>query len=119
MMAGGALAILGMIVFLVVGVLHIIVIVNIFKRAGVGLGILSIFCSPFTFIWGWVKAGEYGIKKLMMWYTILLVIGVILYGAGSAAMLTSPEAQQAIKEAQEAQQRSLQQDTIPAPAPQN
>ena len=114
---GGILAFLGFALLLVAFVMYILIIVKVFKHAGVGLGILSIFCWPFTFIWGWMKAGQFGFKKLMLWYTIVFVLGMICYGAGAGAMLTSPEAQQAIKEAQEAQQRQLQQDTIPAPAP--
>jgi hypothetical protein len=110
MLAGGILATLGFILLFLTLVPHIMVIVKIFKHAGVGLGILSIFCGPFAFIWGWIKSKELGLKKVMMWYTILLVLGILLYGAGGAAMVTSPEARNL--EQQQQQQQGL-------PAPQN
>jgi hypothetical protein len=116
MVAGGILATLGFILLFCTLVPHIIVIVKIFKHAGVGLGILSIFCGPFAFIWGWIKSKELGLKKVMLAYTILLILGVVLYGAGGAAMVTSPEMQKAIQDAKVQQE---QRDAAPAPAPQN
>ena len=56
----------------------IMVLIKIFKD-NVGLGVLGIFCWLFTFIYGWVKAKEYQVRKVMMAWTVLIVAGAILY----------------------------------------
>jgi hypothetical protein len=58
-------------------VCFVIVLIQLFKQ-NVGLGILGLLCSLFTFIWGWVKAAELQLKKVMVWWTILLV-GTIVF----------------------------------------
>ncbi|MEZ0275964.1 MAG: hypothetical protein ACAH88_13745 [Roseimicrobium sp.] len=103
MVAGIILYSLGGIFGLIGTVLYIILLVKLFKNGGVGLGILGLFCSPFTYIWGWMKSTELGLKKLMVWLTITLVIAGALFGAGGGMMATSPEMQKAIKDAQEQQ----------------
>ncbi len=106
---------------LITTVLWIVLIVKVFKHAGPGLGILSIFCGPFTYIWGWVKSGQYRLTKLMVWITLLLIATTALYAAGMAALVSSPEMQEQMKqmklemqktmdEAQKAQQQSLPQN---------
>ncbi len=85
MIAGSLLGILYLISALVALVLHIMLLVKLFKHAGVGLGILGIFCGLFAFIWGWMKCGEYGFKKLMVWLTVAIVISAVLGGASGAA----------------------------------
>jgi hypothetical protein len=68
----------------------IIVIVKMFQKQQTGLGIASIiltFCIPLgfllPFIYGWMKAGEWGIKNLMMGTTGCLVAFLLLYCAGA------------------------------------
>lgn len=85
MIAGSILGILYCVTGLIALVLHIMLLVKVFKHGGVGLGILGIFCGLFAFIWGWVKCGEYGFKKLMVWLTIFLLISAVLGGASGAA----------------------------------
>lgn len=90
----GALAALFGILAIVCGVASLVcwimVLIKIFKD-NVGLGILGIICSLFAFIYGWVKATEYGIKKVMLWWTILILAGIVLnilagvLGAATAA----------------------------------
>lgn len=64
----------------------VMVLIKIFKD-NVGLGILGIICQLFAFIYGWVKAAEYGVKKIMLYWTILLIGGMVLWfiGVGLAA----------------------------------
>ena len=64
----------------------IMVLIKIFQNAGVGLGILGIFCGLFTFIYGWIKSAEYDCKKVMLIWTVAWVvsIGANLLGAGAA-----------------------------------
>ncbi len=72
--AGGLLGLVGLGSL----VCWIMVLIKIFKD-NVGLGVLGIFCTLFTFIYGWVKAKEYQIQKVMLAWTILMVVGTILY----------------------------------------
>ena len=77
----GALAALVGILAVVCGVGSIVcwimVLIKIFKD-NVGLGILGIICGLFTFIYGWVKVTEYGIKKVMLWWTVFFLAGILL-----------------------------------------
>jgi hypothetical protein len=109
------------VICLVALVCAIKVLIALFKKEGVGLGILGLLCGPFLYIWGWMKSKELGLKKTMIVWTLSIIGLAVLWfvaiaGAiGMAAM--SPEGQKAIKDAQEAQQRAQQQQAAPAPAP--
>jgi hypothetical protein len=55
-------------------VIFIVVLIKSFK-AGVLKGILGIItCGLFTFIWGWVKHSELQITKLMLLWTVLILL---------------------------------------------
>ena len=58
-------------------ILWIMVLIKIFQHAGVGLGILGIFCSIYTFIWGWLNAKQYEFTPVMLLWTFLIVLQVI------------------------------------------
>lgn len=105
--------ILGSVLFVIAGILglilliqHIMLLVKLFKHGGVGLGILGLCVGIFAYIWGWMKSTELGLKKLMTWYTIILVLCGLCYGAGSVAMFASPEFQKKLKEAKEHPEQS-------------
>jgi hypothetical protein len=97
MILGILLLCIAVLVGLFAFVLQIMLLVKIFKHAGVGLGILGIFCGPFAFIWGWMKAKELGMKKLMTWLTISIIVSAIAYGAGTASLVSAPEFRKNIK----------------------
>jgi hypothetical protein len=54
----------------------IFVLIKIFQDGNVGLGIVGIICPLFAFIYGWMKANEYGIQKVMLIWTVLIVAGI-------------------------------------------
>ncbi len=56
----------------------IMTLVAIFKNSNIGLGILGIFCPLFAFIFGWVKSSEWGIRGLMVVWTILFVLTLVM-----------------------------------------
>ncbi len=58
-------------------VLFIIVLIKLFKKEGVLLGILGLFCSIYTFIWGWMKHKELEMTKIMIWWSALTVAQII------------------------------------------
>ena len=60
--------------------LHIVLLVKLFQFGSVGLGILGVLCSPFAFVWGWMKCGDYGFQKLMVWLTIAIVLSSVFGG---------------------------------------
>lgn len=60
-------------------IIYIMVLVKVFQHAGVGLGILGIFCSIFTFIWGWLNAKQYGMTPIMLLWSFLIVLSIIQY----------------------------------------
>jgi hypothetical protein len=85
-------------------VCFILVLVKMFQRGKTRLGILCIVltlcCGAghlITFIYGWVKSGEWGIRNVMVAWTVGLVLAV----AGGA--MNPPDIQQL----QQIQQRQL------------
>ncbi|MBN2415221.1 hypothetical protein JXO52_05240 [bacterium] len=56
----------------------ILVLIKLFKKQGVGLGILGIICALYTFIWGWIHAKKQGIQNIMLIWTILIVLGIVI-----------------------------------------
>ena len=53
----------------------ILVLVKIFQANQIGLGILGILCPLFTFIYGWIKSGEWGLQRIMLIWTVCIVVG--------------------------------------------
>lgn len=69
-------------------VCFILVVIEMFKRNETGIGIATIVltvCTGFgtllAFVYGWVKASEWGLKKVMVAWTILLVVNIALVAA--------------------------------------
>jgi hypothetical protein len=56
----------------------IIVLIRMFKEAGVVHGIIGILCSLYAFIWGWMNAGKYGLRNIMLIWTVLIIAYIIL-----------------------------------------
>lgn len=62
-------------------VCFVMTLVKIFsdkEKNGVLHGILGIVtCGLWAFIWGWVNAGRYSHQKIMVIWTIAVIVGVI------------------------------------------
>ncbi|MBD3387105.1 hypothetical protein GF407_19530 [candidate division KSB1 bacterium] len=58
-------------------VCFILVLIKLFKKEGVLLGILGIICGLYTFIWGWINHKKQGITNIMIIWTILVIIQVV------------------------------------------
>jgi hypothetical protein len=54
----------------------ILVLVKIFKSGNIGLGIVGIICPLVAFIYGWMKADEFGIKNIMLIWTVLVIASI-------------------------------------------
>jgi len=84
----------------------IMVLIQMFKRAGAGMGIVGIItCGIGAFIWGWIKAKEYDLKKIMLGWTAAIGVSIIcnviagIFLVASAA--NNPDVQEAFKKAAE------------------
>lgn len=56
----------------------IMTLIKIFQNGETVLGIIGIVCGIVAFIMGWVKVKEYNNQKVMVIWTIAIVISVIL-----------------------------------------
>lgn len=56
----------------------IIVLIKLFQNEGALKGILGLICGLYTFIWGWINADKYGIKNIMLIWTLLILISLVL-----------------------------------------
>ena len=56
----------------------ILVLIQIFQKDSILLGILGILCPLFAFIYGWVKAAEWAIQNIMLVWSVLVVAGLVL-----------------------------------------
>jgi hypothetical protein len=66
-------------------VLFIMVLIKLFQKEGTLKGILGLICALYTFIWGWMKAKELEITKIMYAWTGCVVVSIILSIITSAA----------------------------------
>ncbi len=94
--ASGFLGILALLAGLGSAVVAIMVLIKLFQTEGAGKGILGLICMIYTYIWGWMNATRLNLKKLMLIWTVLLIVFIILYFiaiAGAVASLpTTPTA---------------------------
>ena len=56
----------------------ILVLIKLFQKEGVGLGILGIICGLYTFIWGWINHKAQKITNIMLIWSVLFIIAMIL-----------------------------------------
>ena len=62
----------------------IMVLIQIFKHQQIALGIIGIICGIVAFVYGWVKANEWGIRNVMLAWTGSIVAQIIV------AMIAGP-----------------------------
>lgn len=68
----------------------IMVLIKMFPAEGALKGILAIICSLYAFIWGWINAGRFNLRNVMLAWTVcivLAVIGGVISGATASATL--------------------------------
>ncbi len=71
--------VIGMLVGLASFVCFIMVLIKQFQNGGAVHGIIGIItCGIWTFIWGWINAGNLNIKNLMMAWTLLIIVGIAI-----------------------------------------
>lgn len=61
-------------------VFFIMVLIRLAKEKGALHCILGILCGLYTFIWGWINGAQLGFKKIMIYWTVGLILHFVLYG---------------------------------------
>ena len=59
----------------------IMVLIKMFKdeeAGGVGKGIFGLICGLYALIWGWQNGERLGIKKIVLVWTIIVVVQIVL-----------------------------------------
>lgn len=88
--AGTLVGVFGLVAF----VCWIMVLVKMFKTQESPLmGIIGIFCSLWAFIWGWINAGKYGLTKLMVIWTVAIIVSSGSYAKLAAEIVKQAQAQ--------------------------
>jgi tetratricopeptide (TPR) repeat protein len=59
-------------------VFFIIVLIKLFKKEGPILGIVGLLCGFFTFIWGWIKHKQLELTKVMLIWTVTIILPPVL-----------------------------------------
>ncbi len=67
-------------------VLFILVLIKLFKKEGILLGILGIICGLYTFIWGWINHKKQNITNIMIAWSIIFAIMLYLQLTGKISM---------------------------------
>lgn len=66
----------------------IMVLIKQFQLGSMVHGIIGLVtCGLWTLIWGWMNAKKHNLRNLMLIWTILIVIGLVVQGAGMASMV--------------------------------
>ena len=71
----------------------IMVLLKMFPAEGALKGVLAIICGLYAFIWGWMNAGRFNLKNIMLIWTVAIIIGVIanVMSGGAAMMQNMPQ----------------------------
>lgn len=56
----------------------VMVLIKLFQNEGPLWGILGIICALYALIWGWMNADKYNLRKIVMIWTALAVVGIVL-----------------------------------------
>ena len=95
MASGGAetlnIVIMGLMAVVVIGqlVCFIMVLIKMFQDdedGGVGKGIFGFFCGLYAFIWGWQFNQKHNLKKVMVFWTLTIVLIAVVYAVMAAFM---------------------------------
>jgi hypothetical protein len=76
------LGILALLVLVGLIICQIFVAIKIFQNDGALKGIIALLCGLFGLIWGWMNADRLGVKKIMMIWTVLIIVYCILAAMG-------------------------------------
>jgi hypothetical protein len=58
----------------------VMVLIKMFPAEGPLKGILAIICGLYAFIWGWINAGRFNLRNIMLAWTACIVISMLTGG---------------------------------------
>lgn len=61
-------------------VCYVMVLIKLFPAEGPLKGILAIICGLYAFVWGWMNAGRFGLKNIMLGWTVCILLTMVLGG---------------------------------------
>ena len=67
----------------------VMVLMKMFPAEGTLKGILAIICGLYAFVWGWMNAAKFGLKNVMMAWTVLVLLTFVVTGMAFATMFRS------------------------------
>jgi hypothetical protein len=56
----------------------IIILIQMFQKDSVIVGILGIICGLWAFIWGWMNLPKHGKRQVMQIWTACIIAGIVL-----------------------------------------
>lgn len=56
----------------------IIILIEMFQKDTVIVGILGIICGLWAFIWGWMNVPKHGKRQIMQIWTACILAGIVL-----------------------------------------
>jgi hypothetical protein len=61
-------------------VCYVMVLIKMFPAEGPLKGILALICGLYAFVWGWMNAGRFGLKNVMLGWTVCILLTMVLGG---------------------------------------
>jgi hypothetical protein len=58
----------------------VMVLIKMFPAEGPLKGILAIICGLYAFIWGWINAGRFNLKPIMLGWTVCILVSMLTGG---------------------------------------
>jgi hypothetical protein len=67
----------------------VMVLIKMFPAEGPLKGILAVICGLYAFIWGWMNAGRFGLRNVMLAWTACFVVSLVVGMAGGMSAFSS------------------------------
>jgi hypothetical protein len=94
-------------------VIFFYVLFKLFKEKGFLHALLGFFCGIYTFIWGWVRHRDLELTKVMLAWSVLMVLGVVMQSVLGGVMVSQFTKQ--MPGQMEAMQQEMQRQTAQMP----
>ena len=66
----------------------VMVLIKMFPAEGPLKGILAVICGLYAFVWGWMNAARFGLKNIMLAWTVCILITIATSVLGAASMFS-------------------------------
>jgi hypothetical protein len=59
-----------------------------FPAEGPLKGVLAVICGLYAFVWGWMNASRFGLKNIMLAWTVCMLVTIATGVLGAASMMS-------------------------------